>query len=172
MKSVPLLITVVCVLSGCGRKLPPDCRDILESGDYGRFQILGSQGIARDEKLGIDWFRCSVGQRYRNDQCVGEPLFLQWETGVVTIEEMNKKSAETWRLPSLEELVSLKLKDCVNPNVNLNVFPDVLVENYWASDKSPHKGFRCGMYTYSGATSCRLFDNLERPMLIVRDVNR
>jgi len=172
MKGIPLLIAMVCILSGCGRKLPPDCRDILERGDYGRFQLQGSPGIARDEEYGIDWFRCSVGQRYRNDRCVGEPLFLRWETGVGTIEEMNEKSAETWRLPTLKELVSLKTEACGNPSVNINVFPGVLVENYWASDQSPHKGFRCGMYTYSGATSCRLFDNLERPMLIVRDVNR
>ena len=172
MKGITLLIAIGCILSGCGRKLPPDCRVILEEGDYGRFELRGSLGIARDEEFRIDWFRCSVGQRYLNDRCVGEPLFLRWETGVRTIEEMNEKSAETWRLPTLKELASLKTEGCGNPSVNLNVFPGVLVENYWASDQSPHKGFRCGMYTYSGATSCRLFDNLERPMLIVRDIGR
>jgi len=171
MKGIFLILTLVLFASGCGRKLPPDCRSVLESGDYGRFELSG-QGIAKDKDLGVDWFRCSVGQRFLNERCVGEPLFLRWETGVSTVKEMNEKAAESWRLPTLKELASLKVRGCGNPSVNLNVFPDILVENYWATDKSPHIGFRCGMYTYSGATSCRLFDNLERPMLIVRDLER
>ena len=164
-------MAVVCITSGCGRKLPPDCRDTLEAGDYGRFELQTSGGLARDQEFGIEWFRCSVGQRYQNNRCVGDPLFLQWEKGVSTVKEMNEKSAESWRLPTLKELASLKIENCGNPSINLNVFPGVLVENYWAIDQSPHNGFRCGMYTYSGATSCRLFNNLERPMLIVRDLS-
>ena len=171
MKGIFLILTLVLFASGCGRKLPPDCRSVLESGDYGRFELKG-QGIAKDNDLGVEWFRCSVGQRFLKDRCAGEPLFLRWETGTDTIKEMNEKAAESWRLPTLKELASLKVRGCGNPSVNLNVFPDILVENYWAKDKSPHIGFRCGMYTYSGATSCRLFDNLERPMLIVRDLER
>ena len=171
MKGIFLILTLVLFASGCGRKLPPDCRSVLESGDYGRFELKG-QGIAKDNDLGVEWFRCSVGQRFLKDRCAGEPLFLRWETGKDTIKEMNEKAAESWRLPTLKELASLKVRGCGNPSVNLNVFPDILVENYWAKDKSPHIGFRCGMYTYSGATSCRLFDNLERPMLIVRDLER
>lgn len=97
---------------------------------------------------------------------------MRWELGLSTLEEMNDKAAEQWRMPTLKELSSLSVEGCGNPSVNLNVFPNILVENYWASDESPHTGFRCGMYTYSGATSCRLFDNLERPMLIVRDLGK
>ena len=171
MKGFLLLLLVTSVVSGCGRKLPPDCGVILESGDYDRFEMM-ERGIARDSDFGIDWFRCSVGQRYLNNRCLGEPIFVRWELGISTLEEMNEKAAEQWRMPTLKELSSLRVEGCGNPSVNLNVFPNILVENYWASDESPHTGFRCGMYTYSGATSCRLFDNLERPMLIVRDFGK
>jgi len=168
MKGI-LLLAILLTVAGCGRKLPPDCRDVLENDDYGRFELIG-QGIARDTELGIEWFRCSVGQRFVKGKCVGEALYVHWEVGVSTVEEMNEKVGGRWRLPTLEELVSLRVKGCGNPSVNGNVFPNILVENYWASDKSIHPGFRCGMYTYSGATSCRLFDSLERPILIVRDI--
>ena len=170
MKGVFVLLAIVVAISGCGRRLPPDCREFLESEDYGRFEIMGN-GIARDTGFGIDWFRCSVGQRFLRDKCVGEPLYTHWESGVSTVSEMNEKAAEHWRLPTLKELASLRIEGCGNPSVNLNVFPGILVENYWAIDESPHFGFRCGMYTFSGATSCRLFDNLERPLLIVRDLD-
>ncbi len=169
MKGVLVLLAIVLTISGCGRRLPPDCRDIIESEDYGRFEVIG-QGIARDAAFGIEWYQCSVGQRFLRGKCVGEPLYVHWETGVSTVEEMNEKVGGRWRLPTLKELASLRVEGCGNPSINLNVFPNILVENYWASDNSPHYGFRCGMYTYSGATSCRLFDNLERPLLIVRDL--
>ena len=170
MKGVFVLLAIVIAISGCGRRLPPDCREFLESEDYGRFEIMGN-GIARDTGFGIDWFRCSVGQRFLRGKCVGEPLYTRWESGVSIVSEMNEKAAEHWRLPTLKELASLRIEGCGNPSVNLNVFPGILVENYWAIDESPHFGFRCGMYTFSGATSCRLFDNLERPLLIVRDLD-
>ena len=168
MRGVFVLLVMVIVISGCGRRLPPDCRDYLDSEDYGRFEVK-EQGIARDTEYGIEWFRCSVGERFLRGKCVGDPLYMRWESGVSMVEEMNEKVAEHWRLPTLKELASLRIEGCHNPSVNLNVFPEILVENYWAIDESPHFGFRCGMYTFSGATSCRLFDNLERPLLIVRD---
>ena len=129
MKGVLVLLAIVIAVTGCGRRLPPDCRDILESEDYGRFEIM-RQGIARDTKLGIEWFRCSVGQRFLRDKCVGEPLYVHWETGVNTVKEMNEKVGERWRLPTLKELASLRIEGCGNPSVNLNVFPQILVDNY------------------------------------------
>jgi len=171
MNRVIGLLVIVVMIAGCGRRLPPDCREFLEKTDFGRFEIK-DRGIALDSDLGIEWFRCSVGERFLNDNCIGEPLLLRWENGVGMVQEINEKMGGDWRLPSRSELASLRIRECGNPSVNTNVFPAILVDNYWARDKSPHSGFRCGMYTYSGATSCRLFDNLERPILMVRDVRQ
>jgi len=164
-RALPVLL--LAAITGCGRELPPNCRETLLSADTGRFQFL-EKGVAYDPELNIDWYRCSVGERFINGQCLGSPLVLRWGDSVRTIEDMNEKSNSSWRLPTLEELASLKVRGCGNPSVNTNVFPSIQVENYWAKDEGPHQGFRCGMYTYSGATSCRLFDNLERPFLMVR----
>ena len=169
MRRIIGLLLIAAVVAGCGRKLPPDCREVLEKTEFGRFQIK-ENGIALDPELGVEWFRCSVGERFLNGSCFGDPLYLRWGRGVSMVEDMNEKVGGNWRLPSRVELASLRIKNCGNPSINTNVFPKILVDNYWAQDESPHYGFRCGMYTYSGATSCRLFDNLERPFLIVRDV--
>ena len=171
MKRFVCLIVILTTLAGCGRRLPPDCREVIDEADFGRFEIREG-GVAYDPDFSIEWFRCSIGERFVNGRCLGNPLFLYWEDGVATVAAMNEKVAGTWRLPSLKELASLKVKECGNPSINTNVFPNIQIDNYWANDKSPHHGFRCGTYTYSGATSCRLFDTLERPLLIVRDVER
>ena len=63
-------------------------------------------------------------------------------------------------------------KKCINPSVNVNVFPNILVENYWSSEKSPHQMsgmYRCAGYTYQGSVSCRVFGTTQLPFLIVSD---
>ncbi len=166
---VRVLILMLCFLiQACERKAPVSCSVVLDASDLQHFELKG-RGLAFDTKNQIEWYQCSGGQRYNKDKCAGEAMILTWTDAVTAIEEINEKSQTTWRLPSLGELSSLKVDGCANPSVNPNVFPGILVENYWAKDSSPHPGFRCGMYTFSGATSCRLFDNLERPFLMVRD---
>ena len=159
---------VLSYLAGCERRLPPSCYEYISENDLGRFE-LKTGGLAYDPENRIEWFRCSVGQRMVKEECMGIPKIVSWTEAVTHVEEVNLKSGTNWRLPSIDELGSLGISGCGNPSINVNVFPNAMVENYWASDKSPHTGFRCGMYTFSGATSCRLFDNLERPFFMVRD---
>ena len=162
------LLLVALGVIGCERGQPTPCVDVVASNDIGQFELaLG--GLARDRENKLEWYRCSLGQRFNGSECVGEAQYEKWEDTIVIIDEVNEKSGTNWRMPTLKELRTLVIEDCGNPAVNPNVFPGILVENYWAADKSSASGFRCGMYTYLGATSCRLFNNLERPALIVRD---
>ena len=163
-----ILVLSLSYVAGCERRLPPSCYEFIPENDYGRFE-LKTGGLAYDPDNEIEWFRCSVGQRLVNEECLGVPMIVSWSEAVDNVEEINTKSGTEWRLPSIDELASLGRRGCGNPSINVNVFPNAMVENYWAKDKSPHTGFRCGMYTFSGATSCRLFDNLERPFFMVRD---
>ena len=162
------LLLALLSLSSCERGQPQNCSKLIEPGYFGSFEmVLG--GIARDKGNRKEWYRCSLGQRFNGSVCVGKPQLKTVEQTLVIIDEMNQKSGTNWRLPSLKELRTLVVEGCGNPAVNPNIFPGILVENYWASDESSASGFRCGMYTYLGATSCRLFNNLERPSLIIRD---
>ena len=49
------------MIAGCGRRLPPDCREVLEKTDFGRFEIK-EDGIALDFDLGIEWFPRFAGR--------------------------------------------------------------------------------------------------------------
>ena len=77
MRRIIGLLLIAAVVAGCGRKLPPDCREVLEKTEFGRFQIK-ENGIALDPELGVEWFRCSVGERFLNGSCFGDPLYLRW----------------------------------------------------------------------------------------------
>ncbi len=110
MKRFVCLVVILTTLIGCGRRLPPDCREVIDEADFGRFEIREG-GVAYDPDFSIEWFRCSIGERFVNGRCLGNPLFLYWEDGVATVAAMNEKVAGTWRLPSLKELASLKSRN-------------------------------------------------------------
>ena len=60
MKRVISIVVILIIVAGCGRRLPPDCREVIDEADFGRFEIREG-GVAYDPELSIEWFRCSVG---------------------------------------------------------------------------------------------------------------
>ena len=169
-----LMPIFVCVLSlgACsGGRVVEQCGDYIEKGDIGRFEIT-EKGVAYDPNTNLYWSRCSVGQKLNREQCVGKAVAAPIDDAYGYVDEISEKSSRKWRIPNNAELSSIMEKKCINPAVNPNVFPNILVENYWTSEKSPHQMsgmFRCAGYTYQGAVSCRVFGTTQLPFLIVSD---
>lgn len=165
------VLVFLCLVTACSRSPLPLCSEFFVEGDLGRFEDLGG-GRLLDREADLEWFRCSVGQTYREGQCKNEPYVLQWTEAKLMVEEVSEKSGIPWRLPTIAEMLTLAEKQCRRPSLNPTAFPGVLIENYWASDESPYRGYRCGVYTFNAAKSCRLFDSLELPFLMVRSVEK
>ena len=83
--------------------------------------------IKRQNCYGI-W--CAAGQSYKNSECKGEALHLNWEEAMAFAEEFSEKSGKQWRLPSKKELKSIMLDQCINPAVDVRVFKDLEVNNF------------------------------------------
>ena len=168
------LFLFVALLAGCfGDRVTQQCIDYFEPGDLGRFETRDG-GMIYDPLTKLYWSRCSVGQKLNREQCVGKAVIASLEDAYVYVEEISEKSSRQWRLPNNDELVSIMEKNCINPAVNTNAFPNILVDNYWTSEKSPHQMsglYRCAGYTYQGSVSCRVFGTTELPFLIVSDGN-
>ena len=162
----------ITLLAGCyGDRVTQQCADYFEEGDLGRFEIREG-GVAYDPLTKLYWSRCSVGQKLNREQCVGKAVAASLDDAYGYVEEISEKSSRRWRLPLNGELVSIMEKECINPSVNTNVFPNILIQNYWTSEKSPHQMsgmFRCAGYTYQGYVSCRVFGTTQLPFLIVSD---
>ena len=161
-------LVFLCSVTACSRSPLPLCSEFFVDGDLGRFEDLGG-GRVLDRDAGLEWFRCSVGQSYRAGQCRNKPYILRWTEAKLMVEEVSEKSGTAWRLPTISEMSSLTEKQCRRPSLNPTAFPGVLIENYWTLDDSPYRGYRCGVYTFNAGRSCRLFDSLELPFLMVRD---
>ena len=162
----------ITLLSGCfGDRVSEQCGDHFLEGDLGRFKIVEG-GMAYDPASQLYWSRCSVGQKLNREQCVGKAVTATIEDAYGYVDEISEKSSRSWRLPNNDELSGIMEKGCINPSVNTNVFPNILVDNYWTSEKSPHQMsgmFRCAGYTYQGSVSCRVFGTDQLPFLIVSD---
>jgi hypothetical protein len=88
-----------------------------------RYVLKG--GEAYDKKTDLTWQRCSIGQRWKEGTgCVGVIKQLDWD-------ESMKQAADGWRVPTMDELLTLVSPTCHKPAINEEVFPDMELDKLW-----------------------------------------
>ncbi len=85
-------------------------------------------GSITDQRTGLRWSQCSLGQTWDNGSCLGEARALPY-----AIVELIAK--DRWRLPTLTELSSLIELRCSQPAINNALFPTVTGGVYWTSTR-------------------------------------
>jgi hypothetical protein len=162
------VLLATLVLGGCDfSRVEVSCLEHIPSGDTGRFIDQGN-GIVLDPQTQLQWYRCAVGQRYTERGCAGSPLLMTWPEIDGYLSEISEKAGEDWRLPNASEFMALGESSCINPALNPNVFPNVVIDNHWVVGEGIKEGEPCGIYTYKGTRSCRLFSENYRPFFMVK----
>lgn len=98
-------------------------------------EFLIEDGVATDLRDNLVWMRCSVGQRYQNGTCEGDPQLLHFSAIPKNLEMANagrhpaigKTKRYKWRLPTKSEFRTiLYVPGCGGrtPDINTNVFPN------------------------------------------------
>lgn len=95
----------------------------------------GVDGKTYHTTSGLEWARCAVGQTWNNSTsvCEGDAVQLTWQDALLLSESYNLGEHTNWRVPNLKEMVSLVQRACVNPAIDLGVFPAAAVGGYWTS---------------------------------------
>lgn len=97
-----------------------------------RFTIVSSE--VTDNRTGLIWQRCSVGQIYNGISCSGSASNLSHEQALVASQVANSgEGATNWRLPNVKELASLADRGCQNPSIDSVAFPATQSNSYWSS---------------------------------------
>lgn len=162
----------VVFLTSCGSsRVVVSCLDHIQAGDMGRF-VEQEGGLVLDPLTGAEWYRCALGQRYTDSGCVGQPRRLAWEEVPQMIAEIEEQTGVSWRLPLDEEFFAITRKDCINPVVNPNVFPNITIENHWVVGTGLSPREECMLYTYTGTRSCRVIQEMPLPVLMVKEHSR
>ena len=125
--------------------------------------------IVIDVLGGLDWMRCSIGQVWENDTCVGSVLLVPFASIDSLIARAQRNIGPDWRLPSREELERLIVVNAGPPMINQTVFPNTYPSLYWTGDTNwlmPHEHWSINFFT--GYAYGRADENRNFAMRLVR----
>ena len=88
-------------------------------------------GTVSDTRSGLMWKQCAEGQN--GGTCSGSATLLTWRAALTQATLSEFAGYNDWRLPNINELVSL-IEDCrAHPAINDTVFPETPSEDFWSS---------------------------------------
>jgi Protein of unknown function (DUF1566) len=106
-----------------------------------RFTV-NNNGTVSDSKTGLMWKKCSEGQSGA-DCSGGSAATYTWQQALQQAQTVNNGGGfagySDWRVPNVKELVSITEKQCVEPAINLTVFPNTPSNWFWSS--SPYASY-------------------------------
>lgn len=105
--------------------------------------INNEDGTVTDTVTDLVWMRCAVGQEWSGETCQGSPARYTLQDASAAAEQVNQQGDyffNDWRLPSLPELASISERECQDPRINLDVFPNTPAAMFWSRTARPGMG--------------------------------
>ncbi len=93
--------------------------------------IPQANGTVIDKRTGLQWMRCSLGQKWTGKKCVGQSKKYDWQEVNNTFREFAGHNG--WRLPTIKA-----------PTIIQDIFPNTTPYWYWSS--SPDKFYSTQMW--------------------------
>lgn len=130
--------------------------------------------IARDYVNKLEWMRCSVGQSWENDTCVGEVLMMSVREAKEVVQRVSKLGGGGWRLPTVKELQTIVSKvenrpEDTKPNIDAETFPNTFAGPYWSADQSFYsRGYQWSVNFFTGQRYNRFFPYQKLAVRLVR----
>jgi Protein of unknown function (DUF1566) len=131
-----LLVGLSC---GQGAAAQQACNGSAASLPLARFQDNGD-GTVTDVESKLMWMRCSSGQQWQGQRCVGAADSYGWADAQQHADQVSRDASaffSDWRVPALRELATITDRGCNNPRTNLAVFPGTPAAPFWSSTPRP-----------------------------------
>ena len=133
-------------------------------------RFVVKEHIVVDLENEIEWLRCSVGQRWDGNKCVGKIVNLSLDMVPKALDIANEQLGGEWRLPSQAELKSIVCKECSSPKINENIFPNTDNAPYRTGDQSFFNSkFYVSVNFHTGFSFNRFSPIKELAVRLVRD---
>ena len=147
-----------------------------------------SPGIVLDSKTNLFWFRCNLGQSFRDGACVGAESNAPFEQTVASVASLSRAdpnivntssrgsrnaeeltfSALNWRIPTEAEYDSLTDVPCHSPKVDVTSFLDIKTDTYyWSSSEGKNDTYACATRLKDGLRTCQTKKTNRNPTLLV-----
>lgn len=133
-----------------------------------RFSYLADEkghnnALTLDTRTGLIWRRCSEGQTWNGNTCIGTELKLTYQQAID-----HAKTQSGWHLPSIKELsslVDLTVKE--RPTINAIAFPGAPEDRFWTvSPSSKYPSYAYSVSFISGNTYYFETDDLQAIRLV------
>ncbi len=102
--------------------------------------VINNDGTVSDVATKLMWKQCAEGMITDGaNGCAKANASFTWQNALQRSSVVNSGGADLnsgysdWRLPNIKELESIVERKCVNPAVNLRVFPSFQGAGYWSS---------------------------------------
>ena len=89
-------------------------------------------GTVTHHRTGLMWMKCPLGQS-GTDCATGSANAYDWQQALETPDGYSFAGYSDWRLPNVKELSSIVEQRCVDPAINLSVFPATPSWYFWSS---------------------------------------
>ncbi len=133
-------------------------------------QFYTKDHLVIDLATGVEWMRCSVGQRWDNQTCVGSIVNLNHELMPQVLEQAIEQLGEGWRLPTRTELESLVCMECGIPKIDTDIFPKTEPVPYWTGQQNNRaKKHYWSVNFYTGYSYGRFFPFQNLAVRLVRN---
>jgi hypothetical protein len=127
-KAIVLLVVVLysspTLSAGLGQSCNTSKPEITPSE---RFRIGEAVDTVFDIQTKLTWKRCAEGQSFQSGGCKGIATKSTWTDAI----KQYGSDSTSWRLPSVDELVTIVERRCSHPAINATIFPDSLPAMYW-----------------------------------------
>lgn len=94
---------------------------------------LNANATVTDNKTGLVWMRCPLGQSLTGSSCNGTATNYTWEDAIIAASGNTFAGNSDWRLPNIKELASIGEQACYGPAVNEVVFSGTPLNWFWSS---------------------------------------
>lgn len=153
MKSMIILVALILSITCAASVYAQTCRsDIVASTPTSRF-VDNANGTVTDSATGLVWKRCSEGQSWDGATCNGSAINDDWQYALEDGSDAVFAGASDWRLPNKKELNSLIERQCVNPAINLTVFPATPASFFWSSSPTTTNSERAWLVGFDAGTT-------------------
>ncbi len=133
-------------------------------------QFYLKEHLVIDLFTSTEWMRCSVGQRWDGNTCIGKIISLNHEQMDEVLRIASDQLGSGWRLPTRKELESLVCKDCKIPKIDSKIFPNTEPIPYWTGERNKFaKKHFWSVNFYTGNTYGRFYPYQSLAVRLVRD---
>ena len=132
-----LCFVLLCFFAACAHSAAQDCKseaEIPSTTPAGRFLNHGD-GTVTDTATGLMWTHCPDGLSGMGC-ATGTVATFTWEEALIRARDSGLAGYTDWRLPNLKELFSMVEERCVDPAINLAVFPNTPASYFWSASPS------------------------------------